>query len=96
MSDAVIMAGGRNWFWPQSRQRMPKQLLRLAGDRTMIQQTFDRCRNWVDPSRVWVVTNEVQAAETAKQLPEILPETFWSNRPLEIPPPAWDWLQFRC
>jgi mannose-1-phosphate guanylyltransferase len=50
---------------------MPKQLLRLAGDRTMIQQTFDRCRNWVDPSRIWVVTNEVQAAETAKQLPEI-------------------------
>jgi mannose-1-phosphate guanylyltransferase len=50
---------------------MPKQLLRLAGDRTMIQQTLDRCRKWVDSSRVWVVTNEVQAKVTGEQLPEI-------------------------
>ncbi len=72
MLHAVIMAGGSGTrFWPQSRQRMPKQLLRLAGDRTMIQQTLDRCRNWVDCSRAWVVTNEVQAVATAEQLPEL-------------------------
>ena len=72
MLHAVIMAGGSGTrFWPQSRQRMPKQLLRLAGDRTMIQQTLDRCKSWVDPSRVWVVTNEVQAAATLQQLPEL-------------------------
>jgi mannose-1-phosphate guanylyltransferase len=66
------MAGGSGTrFWPQSRKRLPKQLLRLAGDRTMIQQTFDRCRAWVDASRVWVVTNDVQASETRRQLPEI-------------------------
>ncbi len=72
MLHAVIMAGGSGTrFWPQSRQRTPKQLLRLAGDRTMIQQTLDRSRSWVDPSRAWVVTNEVQAAATAVQLPEL-------------------------
>jgi len=72
MLHAVIMAGGSGTrFWPQSRQKMPKQLLRLAGERTMIQQTLDRCRGWVDPAQAWVVTNEVQATETARQLPEL-------------------------
>ena len=72
MLHAVIMAGGSGTrFWPQSRQKLPKQLLRLAGDRTMIQQTLDRCRGWVDPAQAWVVTNEIQAPETARQLPEI-------------------------
>lgn len=72
MLHAVIMAGGSGTrFWPQSRRKTPKQLLRLAGSRTMIQQTADRCRSWVDPSRLWVVTNEVQAAATIAQLPEI-------------------------
>jgi len=72
MLHAVIMAGGSGTrFWPQSRQQLPKQLLKLAGDRTMIQQTLDRCRSWVDPSRVWVVTNDLQATTTAEQLPEL-------------------------
>lgn len=72
MLHAVIMAGGSGTrFWPQSRQRMPKQLLRLAGDRTMIQQTLDRCSDWVDASRAWVVTNDVQAEMTRQQLPEL-------------------------
>lgn len=72
MLHAVIMAGGSGTrFWPQSRQRTPKQLLRLAGDRTMIQQTLDRCKAWVEPSCTWVVTNDVQAAATSQQLPEI-------------------------
>lgn len=74
MLHAVIMAGGSGTrFWPQSRKRTPKQLLRLAGSRTMIQQTADRCRGWVDPSRLWIVTNEVQAEATMEQLPEVPP-----------------------
>ena len=74
MLHAVIMAGGSGTrFWPQSRKRTPKQLLRLAGSRTMIQQTAERCRGWVDPSRLWIVTNEVQAEATMEQLPEVPP-----------------------
>lgn len=75
MLHAVIMAGGSGTrFWPQSRHQMPKQLLRLTGDRTMIQQTVDRCRDWVSASQTWIVTNHAQAARTAEQLPE-LPES---------------------
>jgi mannose-1-phosphate guanylyltransferase len=37
----------------------------------MIQQTGDRCRGWVDPCRLWIVTNEVQAEATIAQMPEV-------------------------
>lgn len=66
------MAGGSGTrFWPQSRHRVPKQLLRLAGERTMIQQTVDRCNGWAESATTWVVTNHAQAEKTAEQLPEL-------------------------
>ena len=72
MLHAVIMAGGSGTrFWPESRQSMPKQFLRLAGERSMIQGTLDRCTPWIDPTNAWVVTNAVQADETARHLPEV-------------------------
>ena len=72
MLHAVIMAGGRGTrFWPESRTATPKQLLRLHGDRTMIQQTVDRLEDLVPPDRVWIVTNAEQAAEVRRQLPDV-------------------------
>lgn len=72
MLHAVVMAGGSGTrFWPQSRRAMPKQLLPLAGERTMIQATIDRSASWIPPSRTWIVTNSLQAPETAKQLPDV-------------------------
>ena len=39
----VIMAGGiGSRFWPQSTETKPKQFLKLFGDKTMIQMTYDR------------------------------------------------------
>ena len=75
MLHAVIMAGGSGTrFWPQSRQKLPKQLLRLAGERTMIQQTLDRCSGLINHAQSWVVTNETQVGQTRLQLPELPPE----------------------
>jgi mannose-1-phosphate guanylyltransferase len=72
MLHAVIMAGGSGTrFWPESRRETPKQFLKLAGPRTMIQATFDRCTPWIAPEHVWVVTNAVQAEATRRQLPEV-------------------------
>lgn len=40
---AVVMAGGKGErFWPQSRLSNPKQLLRLLGNLTLIEQTIER------------------------------------------------------
>jgi len=70
MLHAVVMAGGSGTrFWPKSRRNRPKQLLRLAGDSTMLQQTVERVADLVAPDRTWVITGEVQAAAVRAQLP---------------------------
>ena len=53
MLHAVIMAGGSGRrFWPKSRRNKPKQLLRLYGDATMLQQTVARIKPLVPPANV--------------------------------------------
>ena len=55
---AVIMAGGKGErFWPQSRASRPKQLLRLVGDLTMIEQTVNRLKNLMPAGNIMVITN---------------------------------------
>ncbi|HTK94060.1 MAG TPA: mannose-1-phosphate guanylyltransferase [Terriglobales bacterium] len=55
----VILAGGRGTrFWPRSRKKLAKQVLALAGERTMIQQTIERLSPLVPPQRFWVITND--------------------------------------
>lgn len=77
MLHAVVMAGGSGTrFWPQSRKKTPKQLLKLSGDQTMIQDTVTRCEGWIDPKNTWVVTNRVQAEETGRQLPDVPAENI--------------------
>ncbi|MCA9079416.1 MAG: NTP transferase domain-containing protein [Planctomycetaceae bacterium] len=72
MLHAVIMAGGSGTrFWPLSRQAVPKQFLQLGGDRSLIQQAFDRCQPWIPGERMWVVTNARLAELTHEHLPEV-------------------------
>ena len=55
---AVIMAGGKGErFWPQSRTSRPKQLLRLLGDLTMIEQTVNRLKPLMPAENIMVITN---------------------------------------
>ena len=68
----LIMAGGRGTrFWPRSRKRNAKQVLKFFGERSLIQQTVDRLKAAIPPENMWVVTNEYLQAEIRKQLPEI-------------------------
>lgn len=72
MLHAVIMAGGSGTrFWPASRRLVPKQLLTLSGDRSMIQATSDRLLGLVPGERQLIVTNEVLVEPISKQLPEL-------------------------
>ena len=53
----VIMAGGAGTrFWPESRAARPKQLLPLAGTRTMLQMTVDRLGDLAAAKNVWILT----------------------------------------
>jgi mannose-1-phosphate guanylyltransferase len=68
----IIMAGGKGErFWPVSREKRPKQLLSLLGDRTFLQQAVDRVLPLVPLHNVLIITNEVQAPEVRKQLPKV-------------------------
>ncbi|MBN1637551.1 MAG: mannose-1-phosphate guanylyltransferase [Ignavibacteriales bacterium] len=69
---AVIMAGGvGSRFWPRSKGKKPKQLLRIFGDNTMIQATFERVKNYIPNENIFVITNEIQKERIIQQLPDI-------------------------
>lgn len=75
MLHAVILAGGSGTrFWPESRDRHPKQFLTLLGERSLLQQAVDRCQPDIPPERIWIATSHKYVAETARQLPEISPD----------------------
>lgn len=75
MLHALIMAGGAGTrFWPKSRQSTPKQLLEIAGNGTMIQQTVRRMLPSVEPRRVHVITNASLVEATRAQLPSVPPQ----------------------
>src|ERR1700733_14659641 len=68
----LILAGGRGTrFWPKSRRATAKQVLRLFGDRSLIQQTVDRLHPVLPPERIWILTNDHLRPEIVRQLPEI-------------------------
>jgi mannose-1-phosphate guanylyltransferase len=68
----IIMAGGRGErFWPVSREKTPKQLIKLLGDRSFLQQAVDRVLPVVPLKNILVITNATQAPEVRKQLPKL-------------------------
>ena len=65
----VILAGGSGTrFWPLSRERFPKQLLRIIGEGTLLQQTFERLAGKIPAEHIVIVTNEIQAESIKFQL----------------------------
>jgi mannose-1-phosphate guanylyltransferase len=57
----VIMAGGAGTrFWPASRERLPKQFLKITGRRTMLEETLDRVGQVVDdPRATYIIVNRL-------------------------------------
>lgn len=82
---AVIMAGGVGArFWPRSKEKKPKQLLKIFGQNSMIQDTVSRLEGLVDKKNIYIITNKVQKTEIKNQLPElpaenIIDEPFGKN-----------------
>lgn len=70
---AVILAGGAGTrFWPLSTKAHPKQFLSVDHDGlSLLRLTFDRIRDTVPPSRIFVVTAAAQRDKTAKELPDL-------------------------
>ena len=92
MLHAIIMAGGSGTrFWPKSRRDRPKQLLRLAGESTMLQQTVARIEHLVPPERIVIITGADQAEATRAQLPDLPARTSSPSPARGTRPRAWAW-----
>jgi len=72
MLHAIVMAGGSGTrFWPASRAGLPKQLLPLAGKKTLLEDTVDRLEGLVPPERLMIVTSERLLPAVRSQLPAL-------------------------
>ncbi len=71
---ALILAGGSGTrLWPLSRTNMPKQLLALTGEATLLQETARRLLPAVAAERVTTVTHADHRFEVVGQLHEVAP-----------------------
>lgn len=69
---AVILAGGRGErFWPLSTSRRPKQLLSLAGTKSLLAQAVDRLSGLISPDRVLVITTRDLVPATREAVPAL-------------------------
>ncbi|MCS6874576.1 MAG: sugar phosphate nucleotidyltransferase [Pyrinomonadaceae bacterium] len=77
----VIMAGGSGTrFWPASRERLPKQFLKVFSDKTMIEETVERVRDCAD--RICIVTSRTHREKIESLFGEdlwIITEPFGRN-----------------
>jgi mannose-1-phosphate guanylyltransferase len=74
---AVILAGGGGTrLWPKSRNKTPKQFLRLTGKDTMVQVAANRVTKVVPWERVVVVTNKIYIEELKNELPQVPAENI--------------------
>ena len=71
----VIIAGGSGTrLWPLSTSEYPKHLLKLTGERTLLQTAYDRAARLGDT--IYVVTEAGHAHHVREQLSELPEEAF--------------------
>lgn len=72
---ALILAGGGGTrLWPKSRNKTPKQFLKLVGSETMLEVTANRINKIIPWDRIIVITNQLYKDDICKQLTELPPE----------------------
>lgn len=70
-----ILAGGSgSRLWPLSRSLMPKQLLSLNGEESLLQQTVKRALNLFLPENILIITNEEHVFEVNTQVKKVTKE----------------------
>ena len=77
MIHAVILAGGKGErFWPISRSDFPKQLISIASDKNMLEETMERIRDFVPLKQTLVVTGANIKNVVLKNVPSLKEENI--------------------
>ena len=80
---AIILAGGSgSRLWPLSRELYPKQLLALHGDKSLLQHTILRLKNFIDDKKIICITNVKHANDVKFQLRQINCEGIVLSEPM--------------
>ncbi len=67
----LIMAGGSGKrFWPASRKALPKHLVPILGEKSLLYQTVARVRRIAEEEDVFVFTNKAQLGRVKEDLSE--------------------------
>jgi len=67
---AFILAGGRGErLWPLSRLAKPKQLIKIFSNKTLIEETIERLKNFIPEENIFIVCNSYFAELIHKNLP---------------------------
>ena len=74
---ALIMAGGGGTrLWPLSRKDLPKQMLPLVDEQSMMTTSVRRLAPLFPPEQVYVVTGRAYAEAVRQHVPELPPENI--------------------
>ncbi len=77
----LIFAGGSGTrLWPASRKAKPKQLLKLVDNKTLLENTYERCSGWAKKNQIYIATLSEYKNSIQKQVPEI-PNSHYSLEP---------------
>ena len=72
MDYVVVMAGGTGKrLWPLSREKRPKQVLKLLDGQTLVRRCFDRLVPIFDPRNIIILTNAGYADLVRENLPDL-------------------------
>ena len=67
----ILAGGGGTRLWPKSRNKKPKQFLKLYSSKSLMQDTYARARLLVDSDHIIVVSNKEYIDDVKMQLPEL-------------------------
>jgi mannose-1-phosphate guanylyltransferase len=77
---ALILAGGSGQrFWPLSRDTLPKQLLRLFGEKTLLELTIERLEGLIPPENILILTNRQQEQAVRSIITHLPPENIFAE-----------------
>jgi mannose-1-phosphate guanylyltransferase len=65
----ILAGGGGTRLWPMSREDRPKQFCRLTSEKTILEETLDRFKNW-PKDKIYIATT----SNLVKNLKETLPD----------------------